>query len=188
MKQLIRELQSVEERFFVIGDGVAHIRGHFSTFDEIFDESADTKIPRLNADFIEWIEQSFDYVPNRCKLDFEIMLDDPGNNTVKELEEFSRANILLELKAYAARKKRENGIALSLCVSGLLMILLSILINRLWNSEGTIKEIVTYVLDILATVPFWGAADIYFVENRTSRYRVMNYIRRFRKICFQSSE
>ena len=127
-------------------------------------------------------------MPDRHKLDFEILLDDRGGYTEAELEEIFRKNILLELKMNGRVMKRERRLVLSLCAAGTMMILLYVGLDMLWKSEGMARDLVFFILDIMATVPFWGAMDICFVEKRKRRQRMANYLRRFHAIRFPVQE
>jgi len=137
---------------------------------------------------IDWITQSFAYIPDSYKLDFEIILDDPEGYAEAELEKICRSNVLLEMKMHSREAKRENRLAISLCAVGLLMILISIAVTQLWTAESRARDIVLFILDILATVPFWGAADICFVGNRKIRQRAANFVRRFHAIRFAGKQ
>jgi len=65
-----------------------------------------------------------------------------------------------------------------------MFIVLSVWINRIWESESFAEEIVVYMLDIIATVPFWGAMEIYIIDNRERRRKIFNIRRRFHSIEF----
>jgi len=47
-----------------------------------------------------------------------------------------------------------------------------------------LKEVIMFFLEILATVPFWGAADIFFVANNENRQALKGLKKRFQSISF----
>jgi len=81
------------------------------------------------------------------------------------MEDICRKNILLETKTRNRIAHDHNRLALNLCLTGVIFILLSIWINSIWKEESILRDIVAYVLDIAATVPFWAAIEIYFIDN-----------------------
>jgi len=64
---------------------------------------------------IDWITQSFAYIPDSYKLDFEIILDDPEGYTEAELEKICRSNVLLEMKTFPGSKTGESAGYIALC-------------------------------------------------------------------------
>ena len=72
------------------------------------------------------------------------------------LEEIFRKNIMLALQIRLQKARRQNRLALILCGVGLVFILLSSWLRRLWMEEGTVRDIVFFNLNIIATVPFWA--------------------------------
>ena len=81
------------------------------------------------------------------------------------MEDICRKNILLETKTRNRIAYDHNRLALNLCLTCVIFILLSIWINSIWKEESILRDIVAYVLDIAATVPFWAAIEIYFIDN-----------------------
>ena len=75
-----------------------------------------------------------------------------------------------------------------LCGIGLAFILLSIYIGSVWTEESVAKDIVVYILDIIATVPFWGAMEICIIDNRERRRKLSNIRRRFNTIEFRRKD
>lgn len=185
MKEIIHELRFIENEFFQIDGDIVHLRLHYDSPDALFDSNAETKIPMLSDDFMEWLTETFNYVNRQHKLDIENELDDMGGFTETELADIFRKNIMLETKIRARETKRENDLAVRLFCIGVLMILLSIGVSVMWKEQGTAKEIVSFILEVMATVPFWGAGEIYFVSNNERRQRLMNYTRRFHRITFR---
>ena len=187
MKEIIREIMAIENEFFRLEGDIAHIRLHFAGPEELFDLNTETKMPMFNEDFMGRIAQAFDFVPDKYKLDIEVVLDDMAGYTAEELETICRKNILLITKIHGRDAKKENRLALLLCIVGFIFVLLNIGVNLVWASEGTVKEIASFILEILATVPFWGAADICFISKNERRQRWKNYRKRFHAITFQES-
>ena len=187
IKQASKEYEAIEEAFFEMDPErkTALISLAYESPADIFDESAATKTPLLSADFIETLIGAFDRVPDQYQLDLQITFGDLDGYTEEELAEIYKKNILQEIKTRARVTRRENGLALALCGVGVIFILLSILIGNVWESESIAKEIVVYVLDIVATVPFWGAMEICIIDNREKRRKITNITRRFHTIEFR---
>ena len=100
------------------------------------------------------------------------------------LEEIFRKNIMLALQIRLQKARRQNRLALILCVVGLVFILLSSWLRRLWMEEGTVRDIVFFILNIIATVPFWGAMDIFLVDGSERRKTAADISKRFDSISF----
>lgn len=182
--------EGIEKEFFDFDEEnrIAHIRLEFERPEKIFDLNAVTKTPMMSDDFIEWITRSFEIVPDDYQLDIRIFFDEMGGHGEEELAEICKKNILLETKTHRRKARRQNLLALSLCALGLVFVLLSIGINLMWKDGGVIKEIIAFVMEIAATVPFWSAADIYFVQGGERRRNVANFINRFHAITFHKKE
>jgi len=54
----------------------------------------------------------------------------------------------------------------------------------LWTSENVIKSIISYIMDIGATVTIWEALTILIVENKEKRDLNIDLLRRFDSIRF----
>ena len=186
MKLDKKECRDLEKEFFDLDDEnkIVHLQRNFERPSEIFDLNAFTKTPVMNHEFIEWLTSLFDYVPKKYKLDITVYFDDLEEFNENELGEICRQNILLEMKIQNRKAVRQNKLALGLCGIGILMILIYFSLDFMWGSEGAVKTIIMFVLEILATVPFWGAADIFFVGNGEQRETVRGFKKRFHTITF----
>lgn len=190
MREIIKKYKRIEKEFFDIDDEkkIAYIKLEFEKPSDIFEKSAVTKTPMINDDFIDWLVKSFSFVPNKYKLDLNITFDDFEEYSEEELMDICKKNILHEMKIRQHEMHNHNMLALSLCGVGLVCILISILTGTLWTDGGVVRDIVLFVLDILATVPFWAAADIFFVENGGMRRNATNLKKRFHAIAFHKKE
>ena len=186
MKLDKKQYQDVEQQFFDLDDenNIAYLWRNFESPGEILDLNAFSKIPLMNSDFVVWLTSLFDYVPKKYKLDITVCFDDLEGFDEDELAEICRQNIMLELKVQNRKAVKTNLLALGLCVLGILMIILYFSLDFIWDSEGSLKEIIMFVLEILATVPFWGAADIFFVGNSEQREAVRSFRKRFHAIKY----
>ena len=184
------EYRSAEENFFDLDheNKIAHIVLQYEQPGDIFEQSMRTKIPRLCSDFIDWIISSFDYVPKKYKADLCISFDDMGGYTTQQLEDIFRKNFQLELKIRNRQANKQKTLALLLCLIGFAFIAVSFFVNKNWQDEGTLKEVIAYVLDIAATVPFWGALDILLIENSERRGRLINLGIKFHKLTVCQAE
>ena len=95
---------------------------------------------------------------------------------------------MLVLRIQSQKARRRNRLVLILCAIGLVFVLLSVWLDRLWTNEGTVKNIIFFILNIVATVPFWGAMDIYLVKGSEKRKTAANIRKRFNSISFQRKE
>ena len=190
MKLNKKQYQDLEKDFFDLDDEnkIAHLQRNFESPGEMLDFNAVSKTPVMNTEFIEWLTSLFDYVPKKYKLDISVCFDDMEGFTEKELEDICRQNILLEMKIQNRKANRQNTLALTLCAIGALMIILYFSIDMIWGSEGLLKEIIMFVLEILATVPFWGAVDIFFVGNSEQREAARSFKKRFHSISFSKNK
>lgn len=142
----------------------------------------------LNDDFVDWVDRSFDMVPDRYKVDLSVTFDDLEGYTEVELYDICTINLEHEVKIQAREVSRYNRLALALCGVGLLLLIAFILVTALWEGDSTIKTIVTFQLEILATVPFWGAVDVYFIQNGAVRRRARSLAKRFHAISFHRKD
>ena len=197
MGRLKKDFLSIEEDFLNIEEEfckldhenkVAGIPLHFEKPGDIFADCAGTTTPLVSADFIECLYRCFDFIPDKYKLDIHIRFDDMEGYTEEELHEIFRKNILLEAKVRFRLSRRQNRLALALCAVGLLFIAGYVLVCSLWEGESALKEIVTFVLEIAATVPFWGAMEVYFIDNSEKRKKALNIRRRFRSVTFEHAD
>lgn len=183
-------VKGIESDFFELDteNKIAHIRLDFDTPSEIFDQNAVTKTPVMGEDFLNWTIRSFDSVPNDYKLDIRVYFNNLEEYREDELAEICKKNILLETVIYRRKAGQLNRLALSLCALGLVFVLASIGVNVWWDSDSIAKQIIAFIMEIAATVPFWSAVDIYFVKNGEKRRNAVNFARRFHNITFYKKE
>ena len=186
MKNTGKALMSIHEDFFDLDKKKkrARIDLAFDRPSDIFSRTVQAGIPVLSREFLAWLMNAFDYIPDRYKLDISVSFSDQEGYSEERLEEIFRKNILLELRILGQKARRRNRLVLILCLTGLLFILLTTWLARLWTDEGTGRDIVFFILDIVATVPFWGAMDIYLVEGSEKRRTAANIRKRFNSISF----
>ena len=113
-----------------------------------------------------------------------MVFEDFNGYDEKELSVIFRKSILLESMRMKGKEADDSRFALLLCGAGLICILISIFVCNAWQSESIVREIVVHVLDIMATVPFWGAMDIYFVSYGERRQNAVNLVKRFHGVRF----
>ena len=77
--------------------------------------------------------------------------------------------MVLESKKAVKKISLKNKIAISLIIIGVTLLVGMILLLSLWKDGGTVKEVVSYVLDIATTVTIWEAMNILIVENKERR-------------------
>ena len=181
---------SVVTQFFQLDkqEKRARINLEFHAPSEIFSSAVRAGVPVLSGDFLAQLNNAFDLIPDRYKLDISVSFGDLAGYSEERLEEIFRKNLMLELRILGQKVHRRNRLVLILCGTGLAFILLTSWLNRLWTEEGTVKDIVFFILDIVATVPFWGAMDIYLVKGGEKRKNAANIRKRFNSISFQRKE
>ena len=186
LKNAGKALMSVHDDFFQLDKQkrLARIDLEFNTPSEIFSSAVQSGIPMMSEEFLAQLFNTFDLIPDRYKLDISVSFSDLEGYTEERLEEIFRKNLMLTLRILARKTRRRNRLVLFLCGIGLAFILFTVWLNRLWAGEGTVKEIVFFILDIVATVPFWGAMDIWLVEGSERRRTAAIIRKRFNSISF----
>ena len=186
MEQLRKQYLNIEDEFFELDheQKTAMIRMEYEKPGDIIEPSAATKTPRLSDDFIEDLINTFDYLPLKYKLHIQVAFDDLDGYSEEQMEDICQKNLMLETKTRYREARGHNRLAIYLCLAGIVCILLSIWVNNIWTEESTLREIVVYVLDIAATVPFWAAMEIYFIDNSERRRKLLNLKKRFAGIEF----
>lgn len=181
-----KEILNLESEFFDIDEESKIIKMQltFVKPSDIFENSFNTKMPVLNDDFIEWIKCAFEY----CKKDYLINLDvnfnDMEGYTESELLNILEKNIKLEYKRKYREIQSKNKIAIGLIVTGVAFFIGMVIMNHVWTDSNIIKDIVSYVLDIAATVTIWEALNILIILNREQRLYLTNLTKKFNKITF----
>ena len=163
---------------------IAYIRMMFEKPSDIFNENAAAKIPIIDESFYEGIFQSFDLAPKPYKVDLEVLFSDLEDYDEAELEQIFRKNVKLASVVKLRQRKDQNRLALLLCGIGLIFILISIGLEQVPFANETLKSILAYILDIMATVPFWGAMEIYLISNNEQRKFVAEKLLQFHQISF----
>ena len=186
LKNAGKAFLSVHNDFFRLDEKkkLARIDLEFQAPSEIFSPTVQAGIPMITEEFLTWLSNAFDFIPDKYKLDINVFFSDLEEYSEERLEEIFRKNLLLLLRILAQKARRRNRLVLILCGIGLVFILLSVWLNHLWTEEGTVRDIAFFVMDIVATVPFWGAMDIYLVEGSERRKTAANIGKRFNSISF----
>lgn len=183
-------VKEADKDFFEIDqdESVACIQLEYENPDMIFDENIRTKIPKISEDFFDKVFGLVDLIPSKYGLDIHIQFDKMQGYGGDELREIFLKNVFLKIGEGQRIANRENRLALSLCVAGLCFILISTCLNMVWTDGGTAKTIIDYILDILATVPFWGATEILVINNREKLNYERTLKKRIRSVVFQEKE
>ena len=190
MKQSHKKYQNIENEFFELDpvQNTALIRMEYKKPGDIIEADAVTKTPRMTIDFIEDLIDKVDYLPPKYKMHLIVTFEDMEGYSEEQLEDICSKNLLLETKARNRNAKVHNRLALYLCATGLMFILLAIWIGNIWKEESMLRNIVAYILDIAATVPFWAAMEIYFIDNSERRRKLINLKKRFERIEFRHKQ
>ena len=186
LKNAGKALMSVHDDFFQLDKQkrLARIDLEFNTPSELFSSAVHSGIPMMSEEFLTQLYNTFDYIPDRYKLDISVSFRDLEGYSEERLEEVFRKNMILALRIINQKTHRRNRLVLILCATGLMFILLSTWLNRIWTDQGTVRNTVSFILDIVATVPFWGAMDIWLVEGSERRRTAANIRKRFNSISF----
>ena len=190
MKQWKKNFLNIEEVFFKLDheQKTALIQMEYEKPGDIIESSAVTKTPRMTSDFLEDLINKFDYVPIKYKVHLLITFENMEGYSEAQMVDICSKNILLETKARYRIASDHNRLALYLCATGLVCILLATWIGNVWKEESRLRDIVSYILDIVATVPFWAAMEIYFIDNAERRRKLLNLSKRFKKIEFRRKQ
>ena len=189
-KDALKQAINIEKEFFDFDpeEPVVHLQLEYQKPSEIFDQSIKTNVPRMSEDFMNRVIGLFELIPDKYKLDIRIVFDEMEQYDEETLAEICKKNILLDKEILEQRVKRGNSLALSLCATGLFFILVSIYINRVWTGSGAAGEIVSFILDILATVPFWGAMEVFLIDNRKTGKTTADLAKRSYAITFYKKQ
>ena len=181
---------SIHDDFFQLDkqNKQARIDLEFHAPSEIFSSAVQAGVPMMSEEFLARLIDSFDYIPDKYKLNIRVSFSDMEGTNEDRLDEIFRKNLMLVLRILSQKARRRNRRVLILCTIGFVFILLTAWLNRLWTEEGTVKEIVFFMLDIVATVPFWGAVNIYLVEGSERRRTAANIRKRFNSISFRRKD
>lgn len=188
MAELIENFNNIENEFFELDHEkkIALMRLNFDKPSDIFDTNAITKIPVLSDDFIDWVKASFEYAPKKYTIDLDVSFKDMEGYSEEELKSIFFKNMILESKKAFKNISLKNKIAISLIIIGVTLLVGMILLLSLWKDGGTLKEVISYVLDIASTVTIWEAMNILIVENKERRTYYKNLIKRYGDIKFHN--
>ena len=186
---MMKQNASIESEFLDLDpeNKIAFIRMKYEKPSDIFRENTVTKIPFIGESFFGEIFHAFDLTPKHYKVDLEILFSDLEEYNEQELEEIFRKNVLMESAVKKRQKKDQNSLALLLCGIGLVFILVSNGLEYVPFANETLKSIIAYILDIMATVPFWGAMEIYLISNNEERKYLTGKLLQFHKISFRKA-
>jgi len=181
------KIQDIESLFLDLDHEkkIAYVNRNYERPSDIIEFEGYTKTPLLKEEYIEWLSVLFSYAPKKYKLNITVSFDDLEGHDIKELEDISHKNLLLEILIQSRKMEDQNSMALLLCGIGIAVMVLYYFVNNFWNAEGPLYNLVLYVIDILATVPFWAAADIFFVGNSEQREAVKSFRERFNPITYK---
>ncbi len=190
VKELLKEYSAVEKEFFEIDEekGIAHVKLHFESASDLFEENCLSKTPRFNADSDDWFQRIFALIPPKYRISLEIMPDDMQGCTPEELHDIFVKNILLTAGTITRNIDDRIRRAAGLILAGLITFAAMILAGRLWAEETLMHDVFFYALDIITTVLFWEAAGILFVENTGHFRSAKAYLKHFEKISFMQTD
>lgn len=181
---------SIEKEFFEMDEDskTALIRMEYESPDEILKSSTTSKTPMMTEEFLEEVVGMFDLVPDNYHLALRLVFDEMGGYTKEQMTEILKKNIMLVIKSRNRIAHRHNMLALTMVGIGILLILLFVWISKIWTEESEARSIAEFILEIVATVPFWAAMEIYIIDNSERRRTLMNLRRRFRRIEFVTKD
>lgn len=181
---------SIEKEFFEMDEEnkTALIRMEFQSPDEIIKSGTISKTPMMTDEFLDDVVGMFDLVPDTYHLDLRMVFDEMGGYTKEQMTQIFDKNILLITKSRNRIAHRHNMLALYMFGIGALLILLFVWLSNIWTKESQARTIAEFILEIVATVPFWAAMEIYFIDNSERRRTLMNLKRRFHRIKFVTKD
>ena len=186
-KGISKVIQSIEADFFEMDEEnkSACLHMAYERPSEIMEPNVATKTPMMTDDFVEWIVSALAMAPEKSKVSIDVAFDDLDGWSEAELADVCRKNLYLRTKARARVAKKHNMLALSMCLTGIAFIILLIFLGRTLSEESALNEFLLYALDIVATVPFWCAMEIHFIDNKENRRVVFNVLKRFGAVTFR---
>lgn len=190
MFEIEKNYLSIEKEFFEMDDEnkTALIRMEFQSPDEIIKSGTISKTPMMTDEFLDDVVGMFDLVPDTYHLDLRMVFDEMGGYTKEQMTQIFDKNIMLITKSHHRVAYRHNMLALTMVGIGILLILLFVWISKIWTEESEARSIAEFILEIVATVPFWAAMEIYFIDNSERRRTLMNLKRRFHRIEFVTKD
>lgn len=163
--------------FTVVGKTVT-VRLNFDTFSELVDQSiGDDSVEKLNTVLFDKLTEVFALIPRKYKIEVEVHIKDFGNYTLAEAEKIVRQNFALYIYSFALERRRKYITGLSLLGGGILLLLVSYLLDRLHLSQ-----IVYDVINISGTLLVWEAADVTLIERGADKRRAKQFVRKFSDI------
>ena len=179
----------IEEKFFQIDPetNTAYVKLSYHSPDDIIDSSFAAAIPILRESFFEQISRIFSIVPEEYSVELLVSFEDFGKYTIASLREIWDLNFQLEFESLKKTGKAENKLALWLCFVGILFVIGYFLLITCWIGGGEVKEVIAFLLEIMATVPFWCAMEIYFVNNSEEKEKKDSLEKRFRSVSFSKN-
>ena len=185
-KELIEKYKTIENQFFELDheNKKALIKLKYDRPSDIFASNALTKTPILDPEFFDFIKSSFELIPNKYKVDFDVKFADMEGYSEEQLSDIFKSNVLLEAKRSSRDTRSKNKIALSLLVIGIVFLIGLILLETLWGADTPIYKIITFIIEIGAWVTTWEALGIMIIRNKEKRTLKYNLLRRFNSITF----
>ena len=190
MKFNKRHIRRIEDKFFDL-DHEKHIAYMDLTYEcpsDLFDKDVFTKEPMISDELISGLTSMFSYLPIGYKLDIRINFNDMEGYSEEDLRTLFVQNLELELMAKVRNNFYDYLIAFSFCAIGLGFVLVSILLKNYWTQPTIFQQILIFLADTMATVPFWGALDVLVVQRITQKKEFTNIARRFGNIEFKKKE
>lgn len=185
----ISEFEKIEEDFFEIDKEkhLAKVRLSFDKVSDILDCNYLTGTPVFGNGFIELIENAFNVIPFRYKVELDIAFADFEGYSGEELSEIFKKNIVLYAKSKGNYRRKRKHIAYGLIAAGVIFFIGMLLTELRWQSDSFFRTIVSYISDIATTVTFWEAMTILIVEKREERSNLIDIERRFAGVFFKET-
>ena len=190
-KYSIKEAHNIVRHDFFALDPekkIALIPMKFEKPSDIFNPHFLSRTPMLAEEFTEFLLHAYDLVPHRYKLNLTVSFYDMEGYDEQQLVDIFRKNVKLESRVHYRGQMRQNFLGIGLCALGLLFILLMTFLGRLWPDGSVLRDILFYILDIMATVPFWGAMEIFLIDDKERKADSFNLLKRFHAISFRRED
>ncbi len=140
---------------------------HFASVDEILTPDVKTirPISHVDSSILEKMDSFVSFLPQDYMAVFDFEIDDyKGNNPQEILDSFNDA---VELNHYSGLKKsRKQKLVASILMAVGCIVLLLMCVGEIhgWFGEGTRKDMISEIIDIIAWVFIWESVSMAFLE------------------------
>ena len=185
----LNELVNVEHAFFETDEAkkTARVVLRFDRPEDLFDPNLASGTPLLSQESLTCLQNVFNLVPLKYKVELTLRFDDYGSYSEEELRDIVVKNFALELKSQEAATQRRSKLAYGFLAAGILNFLLMFTIRYVCPTETIWRELFFYLFDIVTTVSLYEAVTILSLERKEKRAIVKRMHDLFSALRFEKS-